>query len=537
MVRGEQMQKRKTITTKITRSMTNDTTRRSQATKLIMACMVALSVMAAGVPAATAGGEGDLENGTVHALEEGEELYLVFGADLSGQSLEEYVDQHAGDSADSTAEVIQYQDVDQVNINEQGSAVSIAIDGGEATAVQEANQYNDNEQRGSATAESHLQSAETQFENVGNVNIIIGDGGDQMFDGWAVKDKKGDDETVTQEAIAAVTQSQDVAQVNYNNQSTAFALAVDDSEATAVQQSYQRNENLQEGMANASNVYLGDGEFGHKKDKTGDHGPSADQDADALLTQQQDVEQANVNEQRGAVAIAVGQNSTATAIQFTDQSNLNTQLGSASATNLLASSAGMNVATAGEVGDDVLSTETEMAKPDKKTKDGGEQTATAGVAQEQGVEQRNINLQNSAMAIAQNGSEATAIQLAYQQNYNAQIGYADALNVYASPGYVSDDVTRTSSTTLTVDGNSGTSTPGMSYDYAANATQTNDVDQTASAAIEQHQFVTQQNLNQQHTSVAVAENGGSAGSSQITMQENENVQFTSVSSTNVWVGA
>ncbi|WP_408957849.1 hypothetical protein [Natrinema sp. 74] len=499
--------------------------------------MVVLSVLAAGVPAATAGGDENLQNGAIHALESGEELYLVFGADLSGQSLEEYVDQHADGSANATAEVIQYQDVDQVNINEQGSAVSISIDGGEATAVQEANQFNDNEQRGAAIAENRLQSAKTQFENVGNVNIIIGDGGDQMFDGWAVKDKKGGDETVTQEAIASVNQSQEVAQANYNNQSTAFALAVNDSDATAVQQSYQRNENLQEGVANASNVYLGDGKFGHKKDKTGDNGPSTGQDANALVTQQQDVEQANVNEQRGSVAIAVGQNSTATAIQFTDQSNLNTQLGKASATNLLASSPGMNVATAGDVSDDILSTETQPNKPDKKNKNGGEQTATAGVVQEQGVEQANVNLQNNAMAIALNGSQATAIQLAYQQNYNAQVGYANALNVYASPGYVSDDVTRTSSTTLTVDGNSGTENPGMSYDYAANATQTNDADQQASAAIEQQQFVTQANLNKQHTSVAVAENGGSASSSQITMQENENIQFTSVSATNVWAGA
>ncbi|SEP65638.1 hypothetical protein [Natrinema salaciae] len=497
--------------------------------------MVALSMVAVGAPAATAGGDGDLENGTVHALEDGEELYLVFGADLSDMSLEEYVDQHAGDTADSTAQVIQYQDVDQVNLNEQGSAVSISIDGGEATAIQESNQYNDNEQRGSATAANRLQSAETQFENVGNVNIIIGNGGDQQFDGWGVKDKKGD-ETVTQEALAAVTQSQDVAQVNYNNQSTAFALAVNDSDATAVQQSYQRNENLQEGVANASNVYLGDGEFGHKKDKSGDHGPSVGQDADSLLTQQQDVEQANLNEQRGAVAIAVGANSTATAIQFTDQSNLNTQLGSADASNLLASSAGMNVATAGDVSSDMLSTETETHKPDKKGDDGTEQTATAGVAQEQGVEQRNINLQNSAMAIAENGSEATAVQLAYQQNYNAQIGYADALNVYASPGYVSDDVARTSSTTVTIDGNSG-ATPGMSYDFDSNATQTNDGEQEASAAIEQYQFISQENLNQQHTSLAVAADNGSAGSSQITMQENENIQLTSVASTNVWVGA
>ncbi len=504
-----------------------------------MTCMVAFAMIAAGVPAATAGGDGDLENGTVHALNDGEELYLVFGADLGDMSLEEYVDQHASGSADSAAEVIQYQDVDQVNINEQGSAVSIAIDGGDATAIQESNQYNDNQQNGEATAESiDARSAKTQFENVGTVNIIIGDGGDQQFDGWGVKDKKGDGETITQEAVASVTQSQEVAQANFNNQSTAFALAVDDSEATALQQSYQRNENLQEGHANASNVYLGDGKFGHKKDKSGDNGPSASQSAEASVTQQQDVEQANVNEQDGAVAIAVGEGSTATAIQFTDQSNLNEQIASASASNLLASSPGMNVATAGDVSGEVLSQKDGMTKPDKKSKkDGVEQTATAGVAQEQGVEQMNINLQNNAIAIAQDSSEATAVQLAYQTNYNAQVAYASALNVYASPGYVTDDVSRTSSTTVTVDGNSGMSNPGMSYDYASEATQTNDVDQQASAAIEQAQFVTQQNINEQHTSVAIAEDGGSASSSQVTLQENENVQLTSVSSANVWVGA
>ncbi len=132
-----------------------------------MACMVALSMIAAGVPMAAAGGDGDFENGTVHALEQGEELYLVFGADLGDQSLEEYIDEHAKESADSSAEVIQYQDVDQVNINEQGSAVSIAIDGGEATAIQEANQENDNVQSGEAITESgKVETATTQFENV-----------------------------------------------------------------------------------------------------------------------------------------------------------------------------------------------------------------------------------------------------------------------------------------------------------------------------------------------------------------------------------
>ncbi|ELY81159.1 hypothetical protein [Natrinema pallidum] len=504
--------------------------------------MIALSMVAAGVPAATAGGEGELDAGTVHALEEGEELYLVFGADLSDQSLEEYVDEHADDSSNADTEIVQYQDVDQVNINEQGSAVSIAIDGGEATAIQESNQENDNVQSGEAISKSgSVETATTQFENVGDVNIIIGNGGDQQFDGWGVKDKKGD-ETITQEAVASVAQSQTVGQVNYNNQSTAFAFAMDDSDATALQQSYQRNENLQEGMANASNVYLGDGKVGHKKDKSGDHGAgsSTGQDADALLEQSQDVVQENVNEQGGAVAIAIGENSTATAIQFTDQSNLNEQIGSADASNLMATATGMNVATAGNVSGDILSTETDVGEPDKEDKkDGidGEQVATAGVAQEQAVEQRNINLQNTALAIAQNGSESTAIQLAYQQNYNAQVGYADAINVYASPGYVTDDVTRTSSTTVTVDGNAGEAIPGASYDYAGTANQTNDAEQTASAAIVQSQLITQENLNEQHTAVAVAEDGGSAGSSQISLQENENVQLTSVASTNVWAGA
>jgi len=192
-----------------------------------------------------------------------------------------------------------------------------------------------------------------------------------------------------------VTQSQAVGQVNYNAQSTAFAIAVNDSDSTAVQQSYQRNENLQEGTANATNVYIGDGEY-------------ADQTATASLAQEQDVEQANVNEQGAAIAIAVGENSTATAVQFTDQSNLNTQIGHAHATNLMASSPGMNIATAGDVNGDVLTTETELIEPDKKDKkdgvtDGSEQTATTGVNQEQGVEQQNVNLQNTALAIAFDG--------------------------------------------------------------------------------------------------------------------------------------
>lgn len=478
-------------------------------------------MLAAGAPAAMAGDNGDATNQAVHALEDGEDLYLVFGADLGEKSLEEYVEEHAADQVSDT-EVIQHQDVDQVNINEQGEAVSIAIDGGEATAVQEANQLNANAQTGEASAENEVaHSHETQFENVGNVHLVLGNGDDKQFDGWGVADKEGDKTTISQSAEASVLQSQDVGQQNYNEQSTAFAFAHNNSDATALQQTTQYNENRQEGAANASNVYVGGGEY-------------AEQDASSLLAQEQAVEQANINEQAGAVAIAVGENSTATAIQVTDQTNLNEQIGSASAENLFASMGGMNVATASADGGSSV-VDTEMPKHDKKDKD--DQSATAGVDQEQSVEQLNVNLQNTAMAIATDDSEATAVQMADQRNYNAQIGYADALNVYASPGYLYDGDMQTSSTTVTVGGDDVEDAPGMSYDYDTSAEQTSDVTQDATAAIEQVQFVSQQNINEQHAAIAVAEDGGSADTTQISMQENQNIQFGAVSATNVGIGA
>ena len=506
--------------------MTDTHTRRSRYTTALLACIVSLSMLAGGMPAAMAGGGDDVNADSVHALEDGEDLYLVFGADLDGMSLEEYIDAHAseGASADgaSQSEVIQYQDVDQVNVNEQGDAVSISIDGGEATAIQEADQLNANAQTGEATAESETVSThETQFENVGNVYLVMGDGGTQQFNGWGIAgddEKKDDKEIITQAAEAGVTQTQDVAQGNYNNQSTAFAFAAENSEATALQETTQSNRNLQEGAANASNVYVGDGEY-------------ADQSANAWLTQMQAVEQVNVNEQGGAVAIAVGEGSTATAIQLTEQTNLNEQLGSAEAISAVAAMDGMNVATAGGESSAV---HTETPSDGKKDKDDS-QTATAAVDQEQAVEQLNVNLQNTAMAIATNESESTAVQIAHQQNYNAQIGYADAINVYAAPGYNYDTAVKTSSTTVTVGGDSVEGAPGMSYDYDTAANQTNTVTQEATAALEQTQFVTQENINEQHAAVAVAEDGGSANAAQVSMQENENVQFSAVAATNIWI--
>ena len=479
-------------------------------------------MLAAGAPAATAGGNDDVQADSVHVLEDGEDLYLVFGADLEGMTLEEYIDAHASDELDvdqeSETEIIQHQHVDQVSVTEQGEAVSIAIDGGEATAIQEATQLNANSQTGDASTENTaVSSRETQFENVGDVYLIMGAGDGQQFDGWGVTTEKGDKETVTQSAEDAVTQTQDVAQGHYNEQSTAFAFAAENSSATALQQTEQYNENRQEGAADSTNVYVGEGEY-------------VEQSANTWLSQEQAVEQVNVNEQGAAVAIAVGENSTATAIQVTDQTNVNEQVGSADAANLIASMGDMNVATAGDSG--VVDTET--PPKEKKDKDDS-QTATTSVDQEQVVEQLNVNLQNTAVAVAINDSEAEAVQMATQQNYNAQIAFAAAINVYAAPGYTYDAAEQTSSTTVTVGGDDVEGAPGTTYDYDSSAAQTSDVTQDATAAIEQAQFVTQENVNEQHSAVAVAEDGGSAAATQVSMQENENVQIAAVGSTNVWV--
>ncbi len=514
--------------------------------------MLVLSTVAIATPAAVA----QEQDGTqaVQTLADGEELYLVFGANLEDMTLEEYIETHALGEVDqeTSADVIQYQDVDQVNINQQGNATSISIDNGTATAVQEANQRNSNSQVGEATAENRAGDvSNTLFEDVGTVYVVVGDSG-QQFEGWGIADKKGDKaETVTQEAQATITQYQEVEQANVNQQNTAFAIAENESEATAIQQSYQYNENLQEGAANATNVYQTDGDGdgdGAKYKKAPDHyqmtydwhagePASAVQLADATVEQAQEVDQANVNEQTAAVAIAVGENATATAVQFTEQSNLNAQLGTAEAINVLEATSGMNVATAGAAADEIVSQETEtVGSHDKKKKSDGDgdggaaQQSNAEVTQYQSAEQLNVNMQSSAIAIATNGSEATAVQLAYQQNYNAQVGYADAVTVGGSSH---GGVVYTEETSVTLAGESSSDSL-VTFDFAGENYQTNDVDQQANAQIEQAQFVAQENFNEQQGAVAVADGEGETASAvQLSMQENENLQYAAVGAVTV----
>ncbi|WIV67890.1 PGF-CTERM sorting domain-containing protein [Natrialbaceae archaeon AArc-T1-2] len=519
-------------------------------TTVLVAAMVAIAMTGMAIPAGA--NDGTAPTSDVHAMENGEDLYLSFGADFDDESLEEYIEKYADDnpSDDANAEVVQYQDVSQVNVHEQGQAVAISIDGGDATAIQDVAQQNDNVQEADATAENH----ETTFEDVGNVYVVVGNGSDKQFDGWGIVDDG--DSTVTQAAEAAVSQTQDVSQANVNQNTTAFALAENESTANALQQTQQSNLNLQEGSANATNVYASDLEDGetdrydeHKKGD--DDRPNAQQSADADVEQIQEVDQVNSFD-GSAVAIAVGEDSVATAAQIAEQSNLNEQIGTAEAMNVLMDAAGMNVATANtDGGTDVVDQDsTEYPKPTDKNDDDPHdgdvsQTAEASVTQYQSAEQLNVELNSSATAIATNGSEAEAIQLTFQQNVNAQVGSAEALNVFFEDatddceyedGYDYDGAVLTETTSATIGGDGVEDADRTTFDYDGDNDQLNDVDQYSTAEIEQSQDVTQVNQNS-NNALAVAEDDGNASAFQMTIQENENVQIASSEATAVEEGS
>ncbi|WP_090310173.1 PGF-CTERM sorting domain-containing protein [Natronorubrum texcoconense] len=534
--------------------------RRSQLTTVFVALMVAISMVGM---AGTVGANGSMDSDrTVHTMENGEDVYLVFGVDLGDQSVEEFIDDHVTDNPgepaadqDTVSEVIQYQDVGQVNINEQGEAVAIAMDGGEATAIQEANQQNANTQEGAASADNNAGvSQETTIEEVGDVFVVMGDENGQEYNGWGAVDEDGET-TVSQDAEASVSQAQAVNQANIVQNNTALAFAENGSEATAVQMTEQSNINLQEGYASATNVYGADLEGDkdlhdeHKKYDGDSTAPSAEQDADASVEQAQEIEQVNSIEMGSAIAIAVGEDSSATAVQITDQTNLNEQLGTAEAMNVLMDSAGMHVATASADGaTDVVTQDADEEYSDTELK-GDEasdvgQTAEANVTQYQSVEQVNINLDSSAQAIATDGSTAEAVQLTFQQNVNAQIGSAEALNVFLEDEEIDYDeakdqyegAIKTSTTTAMVNGDGLADANSTTFDYDGDNEQLNDVEQYSSADVEQSQEVAQTNL-QSNNALAIAEDEGDAFAFQMTMQENENVQFTSAESATVAEGA
>ncbi len=527
MVRTAKMQEEKTLTGHLKRNTTYTMISRSQLTTVLVATMLALSMTGAALPA-TAGEDPGEDDRTIHTLEDGEDLYFVFGADVGDQSLEEYVDEHLSDddNAESegvnpSSEIVQYQDVSQANVDVQEGAASISIDGGEATAVQESNQVNENTQDGEAISENqHLEEQNVEFEDVGDVYFLFGEEDHQRFDGWAVAGDKGDHDEKhdkeTQYAQAAVSQEQLSDQANVNEQSVAFSIAENSSDALAVQDSSQQNSNYQGAVANAENTNPSAASGGSQVDGS-------------ELEQAQQSIQTNINEQGFAVAIAIGNESTATSIQTTDQSNINEQVGSAYSASVLDATDGMNVASANtNGGSDVVETASDKHKTDHedddKKKDDGNETQ-ASVNQYQDVSQLNLNQQSAAVAVALDGSEATAIQISYQENHNAQVGISQALP--AGDAGTNPGVLYTEETTVSLDGDNESDNPIMTIDEDAGGEQKQDASYQPDAEIDQYQSLFQENLNNQQAAFAVADDEGEATSSQVSMQSNENVQFGS----------
>ncbi|WP_227356833.1 hypothetical protein [Haladaptatus salinisoli] len=475
---------------------------KSKASSVVLAAMLVMSTMGIGlVSAATLSAPANQDDGVVHA--NGDDVYIVFGADTSSTDLKSWVEEYKNkaktSSQESSSQVLQYQDVQQLNVNQQGNSVAISIDGGKAEAIQRTYQDNTNTQTGVAqSVNAKKKTQKKTFKDVKNVYVIFaGETGSREFSGWVVSDSSHESK---QSADAHVDQYQDVDQLNYNNQSTAVAVAEGGSYARAYQRSYQSNTNVQDAEAVAANV--GDGD---------------NQSANSSVWQYQNVSQLNVNQQGVAVAIAVGEGSVAKAWQVSCQFNTNKQIGKATAINFDPKSVEEVTASADMQGD--------FSDSDvKRTSDDGAQSnsqnASANVSQFQNVSQQNINLQDAAVAIALNDSQATATQVSYQANFNAQIASANAVNL--------KDGNYEATTVLNGTDVKGDGSWAVSYDDGDE--QVNE--QHAIANITQVQYVEQLNVNEQYSAVAFATNGGCANAEQVNYQVNENVQVAESNATN-----
>ncbi|NUC73648.1 hypothetical protein HTZ84_15280 [Haloterrigena sp. SYSU A558-1] len=438
---------------------------------------------------------------------DGDSVYLVFGADSSEADLDSWVEAHgdeiAAGSQSSTAQVIQYQDVSQLNVSQQGNAVSIAIDGGEATAAQQADQNNANTQAGNAESVTvEEETTDWTFTGVGQAYVVFAEETEcREFTGLVVGEDAYQSE---QSAEAAIDQSQEVDQYNYNSQNTAVAIAANGSRSRAYQRSSQTNENYQHADAVAANI--GDGDR---------------QEADASVEQSQAVSQLNVSEQGVAIAIAVGSGSVAEAFQVSSQGNLNEQVADAAAIDFDSKSLDEVTASAdmvGSVSDEKLT----------RSKAGAEQSnaqaASADVTQVQSVGQENINLQNAAVAVGIDDSQATARQESYQGNFNAQVASAEALNV--------DKSHRSTNAVVTGTDRSGDGSWAVAYDTGNGESS----QQVAEVDIDQLQLVEQLNVNEQFGAVAYATDCGDAVAEQLNYQVNENVQLTEARASNEGTG-
>ncbi|WP_227357536.1 hypothetical protein [Haladaptatus salinisoli] len=439
-------------------------------------------------------------NNTTHV--DGDDIFLVFGADTSSTDLESWVENNKCDikanSQQSSAEVIQFQDVSQLNITQQGVAVAISIDGGEADAIQRTYQNNENTQAGSAQSINESQEKEKQtFKDVGNAYVVFAEETNcREFSGWVISDDAYQSE---QSAEATVDQVQEVEQANYSTQSTAVAISEGGSYSRAYQRSYQKNKNVQTADAVAANVGKGDS-----------------QSAESSVEQSQTVDQLNASEQGVAIAIAIGEGSVAKAWQISCQFNVNKQLATATAVNIDPKSLKEVTASAKMKGD---FSKKDMTHSKNGSDQSNIQTASANIEQFQEVSQLNVNEQNTAVAVALDDSSATATQVNYQANLNAQVAEATALNIDTGQ-YKACKVMKGTDI-------KGDDSWAVAYDNGKQTTQ-----QAADVDITQVQFVEQLNVNEQLSAIAFAINDGNATAEQANYQVNTNVQKAEAAAVN-----
>ncbi len=431
---------------------------------------------------------------TIHA--DGEDVYLIFGVDTDSTDLESWLADHKGDvqasSQESSSDVIQYQDVSQLNVNQQKKAIAISIDGGSASAIQRTYQHNKNEQEGNAwSVNANAERKQRTFTDLSDVYIVFAHETDSRdFSGWVVSDHEYESE---QDAEADIDQEQDVEQANVSSQNFAIALAEDDSYARSYQRSFQINKNVQDAEALAANI-----------------GEADDQSADSSVDQSQEVDQLNYNEQGVSVAVAVGEDSTAKAWQVSCQFNSNKQIANAAALNFDPKLVDEFMASANMTGD---YSDSDVKRGSDGSAQSNEQGAESDVDQYQHVSQLNKSFQKAAVAIALDGSQSMATQASYQGNFNAQIASATSVNV-DDGWYKLDGVTK------------GTDAKGdgsWAVAYENGGKQVNE--QTAISEIEQSQYIEQLNVNEQNSAIAFARDEGTATAEQLNYQRNENVQF------------
>lgn len=148
------------------------------------------------------------------------------------------------------------------------------------------------------------------------------------------------------------------------------------------------------------------------------HQCTVNQAASATVTQEQNVEQQNTSTQGTAVATAIN-GGCALAVQYSSQSNSNTQEGTAEASNQADNTNNGGPAYHLE------------CLPSCPCCCDINQSAEASVSQAQQVSQSNINEQTTVVATADGeDSEAIAAQVNRQTNDNSQVGQASAMNSY-----------------------------------------------------------------------------------------------------------